>query len=91
MPPTRDDDIAALCEEAHALCIAHHAVIETADTHATTPVVHITLSNGGTLPEYFDAQRQPLTIVRGGPIPRVHATWRGCLITWPALGYPLET
>jgi len=92
MTPHRAAELVARFSDVMQFCLAHQAQVSVTTIYVIgSPDLTVTLKDAGTLPEYFDSQRHPLTIVHGGPSPRVHARWRDCLITWPVpVGYPLE-
>lgn len=93
MTPTRAAELVASFSDAMELCLSHRAHVALTTVYVNSePAIVVTLRDPGTLPEYFDSQRQPVTYVHGsGGGPRVHARWRDCLITWPApAGAPVE-
>ncbi len=93
MTPTRAAELVARFSDAMELCLAHQASVSLTTIYVNSlPDIVVTLRDPGTLPQYFDSQRQPVTYVHGSAGgPRVHADWRDCRITWPVpVGYPLE-
>lgn len=94
-PANQADRSAQLVQElveAMDLCMAHGASIACSTLYLNgSPGVVITLRTHGTLPDYFDSQRAPLSLVRSDGQQRIHAVWRACLITWPApFGFAVE-
>lgn len=78
--------------EAMELCMAHGATIACSTLYlAGSPGIVLGLRAEGGLRDYFDTQREPLTLVHSDGQHRWHARWRDTLITWPAhAGYPVE-
>ena len=93
MTPTRAAELVSRFSDVMELCLAHHASVSLTTIYVnSSPDIAVTLRAPGTLPQYFDSQRQPITYVHGSAGgPRAHARWRDCLITWPApAGAPME-
>lgn len=94
MTPHRAAELVAQFSDVMQFCLAHQAQVSVTTIYVIggSRDLTVTLKDPGTLPEYFDSQRQPVTYVHGSAGgPRVQADWRDCRITWPVpVGYPLE-